>query len=698
MAKCTSSEDCVKGEACNFSTGTCYSVSPSNLSVPPNWCKNKTCQAKTYDGKDWQGPNINKDPCRRMTSEINCSGDPNVLSNGIPSGGAWVTIPANGSVKEISKGCVWNPKFGGGMCETPADGGRNPHPECPSNACDYKNMNKIDGCKEEWANNYSKIATNNVPGMCVKSGCTKDNAENKDEKATVDDGSCIIKGCKDPEASNYNEELGVTEDDGTCEYLAFNLIKNENGGNVFSNSSSADFIAGVDKVLEDEIFNPSKANAWSSLSENQRLDKLKEYRDIIKLGPTLDHLKKVVNDRGVESIINNTDSFSMAERGYQVWKVGKTGKYKIEAWGGDGGEKTDLAGGLGAKVTAEFNFTKGDEYWIIVGIAGDEKLASKSCGSGGGGATWLVKKKVGGENKNKTNITVEDVLCVSGGGGGASVKGHPSGASGGPPSYPKGTSQMPIICPSGSPGLTGSGNNVKCDNIGLGGRAQLSASSTVTTQPSAAAGTYSSGGGGGLITNGAGSGHSNPMTGTKPSSSAGGKSFKNGAQGGIGGYWSGGCPDNPTGRSTITGKGCGQGPYRGHLTGGCEGDGGFGGGGGGAAHMGGGGGGMFGGRAAKLYGIHSDGGESFISPVGSNSNIVVNPSGENSKPESEGKHGLLRITEIEGSVGFENYKTLSISNNENVIKEDDNSDKIILGMILLLLLLILFINCKKNKV
>ena len=186
------------------------------------------------------------------------------------------------------------------------------------------------------------------------------------------------------------------------------------------------------------------------------------------------------------------------------------------------------------------------------------------------------------------------------------------------------------------------------------------------------------------------------MTGTKPSSSAGGKSFKNGAQGGIGGYCSGGCPDNPTGRSTITGKGCGQGPYRGHLTGGCEGDGGFGGGGGGAAHTGGGGGGMFGGRAAQLYGIHSDGGESFISPDGSNSNIVVNPSGENAKPESEGKHGILRITAIDGVSGFENYKTLSISNNENVIKEDDNSDKIILGMILLLLLLILFINCKKK--
>ncbi|MFN0031950.1 MAG: T9SS type A sorting domain-containing protein [Flavobacteriales bacterium] len=50
----------------------------------------------------------------------------------------------------------------------------------------------------------------------VNSGCTDPNADNYDETALLDDGSCEYSGCTDPNAINYNAQ--ATTDDGSCEY------------------------------------------------------------------------------------------------------------------------------------------------------------------------------------------------------------------------------------------------------------------------------------------------------------------------------------------------------------------------------------------------------------------------------------------------------------------------------------------------
>ena len=51
-------------------------------------------------------------------------------------------------------------------------------------------------------------------GTC--SGCMNSDANNYDESATIDDGSCIVLGCTDPSASNFNQ--AATDDDGSCLY------------------------------------------------------------------------------------------------------------------------------------------------------------------------------------------------------------------------------------------------------------------------------------------------------------------------------------------------------------------------------------------------------------------------------------------------------------------------------------------------
>ena len=56
-----------------------------------------------------------------------------------------------------------------------------------------------------------------IISSCRKEGCTDAVAENYDEKAKEDDGTCeYIDGCTDETATNYDEE--ASKDDGSCEY------------------------------------------------------------------------------------------------------------------------------------------------------------------------------------------------------------------------------------------------------------------------------------------------------------------------------------------------------------------------------------------------------------------------------------------------------------------------------------------------
>jgi len=68
----------------------------------------------------------------------------------------------------------------------------------------------------------SDIGNETEPEIELVKGCTDSEANNYDENAEEDDGSCEydepepILGCTDPEAMNYDEN--ATEDDGSCEY------------------------------------------------------------------------------------------------------------------------------------------------------------------------------------------------------------------------------------------------------------------------------------------------------------------------------------------------------------------------------------------------------------------------------------------------------------------------------------------------
>jgi hypothetical protein len=84
-------------------------------------------------------------------------------------------------------------------------------------------FNEVWGCTDYEADNYDEYA-NTDDGSCEYPvyGCTNDAAPNYNSDATVDDGSCEPNpppprpGCTDPEAENYDDD--AQEDDGSCTY------------------------------------------------------------------------------------------------------------------------------------------------------------------------------------------------------------------------------------------------------------------------------------------------------------------------------------------------------------------------------------------------------------------------------------------------------------------------------------------------
>ncbi len=80
--------------------------------------------------------------------------------------------------------------------------------------CDGDNSS-CSGCTSSWANNYDQDAILN-DGSCVLSGCTDQTALNYNQNATDSDGSCIdaILGCMDSEAVNY--DANANTDNGLC--------------------------------------------------------------------------------------------------------------------------------------------------------------------------------------------------------------------------------------------------------------------------------------------------------------------------------------------------------------------------------------------------------------------------------------------------------------------------------------------------
>ena len=154
---------------------------------------------------------------------------------------------------------------------------------------------------------------------------------------------------------------------------------------------------------------------------------------------------------------NNVTEFSYTN-GEQVLYISKTGTYRLEVWGAQGGSvNSSYYGGYGSYSVGEIKLTKGQKLYINVGGQGSSSMKARlpggyngggaahgaDCGtntnrygSSGGGATSIatvsgqlptLEKYKGTLNNNGTSSDTTDdyyesnnILIVAGGGGGAS--------------------------------------------------------------------------------------------------------------------------------------------------------------------------------------------------------------------------------------------------------------------------------------
>jgi hypothetical protein len=147
----------------------------------------------------------------------------------------------------------------------------------------------------------------------------------------------------------------------------------------------------------------------------------------IRTGPTFAEMKTAYN---TTVWYNNTAWFNeiSGKQGFQLWTIPKSGTYRITAKGAMGGLRNGgtyaNTPGRGAVVRADIAFTMGTKIVIIAGQQAPKPYGSASAnsGTGGGGATWVLKE-------NFTTST-NDVYMVAGGGGGTGSPSNNSGQGG----------------------------------------------------------------------------------------------------------------------------------------------------------------------------------------------------------------------------------------------------------------------------
>jgi len=543
--------------------------------------------------------------------------------------------------------------------------------------CKYK------GCMDVTGANYQ--AHYNEDGPCEFLGCTDQTALNFDPKANKPDNDKCIGGSTEEGQKNggFSSNTTTTTTTTTNELAPF------------TNFEGFTITEGNDNMPSDQTSNTIKFNACiddNSTFQMKRLGPTKE--ECIRTAKSGLENGTVIYAAHPDSKKTGTDTplWDMSDmRGYQIFKVpfgsGST-KYRIEAWGANGGVNTKvnqtingkkgLPGGTGGKIKGEFILNEGDELIIVVGVAGEESKKS-SCGTGGGGATWIIKKPKDFTDLN--SVGVNDILMVAGGGGGASSL-HKVRT-------PHRGNDNKNYCPNGAPGRSSLANTsckkqdntspsqcIQCYSLGESSVTLENNVDNLENKPPGPNGSYGNGGGGGFFKNGNGNGFWSPLGG-KVNNLAGGRAWKSGCAGGVGGYY----------LSRNTGYQCTGGNDENTGATCCEGSGGFGGGGGGAAHSSGGGGGLNGGRGAKIFSFNAEGGTSYIHPQAENSGVS-----EINNPDLP--HGCVKITIINSTIPvsppgdkeepFINY-TISY-----------NSDYLVVGIILLLLLCLFGINCKKK--
>lgn len=170
---------------------------------------------------------------------------------------------------------------------------------------------------------------------------------------------------------------------------------------------------------------------------------------------------------------------------FQMFLAPKTGTYKLECWGAEGGWRNDTSAkreGKGGYACGEINLTKGTALYVYVGQCGNtvDNTSSYSFNGGGKGAT---KNQAGGGATDfrltsgswNNTASLRSRIIVAGGGGSVGAKSRAGGAGGGrdgisrTESYGTGGSGGSQVSAGSSYGEFGIGGSGTAKDSGYGG-------------------------------------------------------------------------------------------------------------------------------------------------------------------------------------------------------------------------------------
>jgi len=122
------------------------------------------------------------------------------------------------------------------------------------------------------------------------------------------------------------------------------------------------------------------------------------------------------------SVIMEYEYEYTGENAIQTFKAEKTGYYKIETWGAEGGQFSTFVTGKGAYAAGTISLNEGEELYLTIGGQGSEALVSLDVTQGGyngGGGTYYTAGTGGGATDIRFGGTsLNDRIMVAAGAGG----------------------------------------------------------------------------------------------------------------------------------------------------------------------------------------------------------------------------------------------------------------------------------------
>lgn len=144
-----------------------------------------------------------------------------------------------------------------------------------------------------------------------------------------------------------------------------------------------------------------------------------------RTGPTLQEAQAGVSP--VQDFLTDSSFFSVTN-GIIKWTVPESGTWRIDAYGGDGGNNTSgsSTGGNGARIRGDFSLAIGEQILILVGQKSEDYADTCGGAVGGGGGTFVVKDRSGAPGTSQES----DILVIAGGGGGGGYNSNFNGRPG----------------------------------------------------------------------------------------------------------------------------------------------------------------------------------------------------------------------------------------------------------------------------